>query len=64
MNQLGDTPEMEQCKQRGHCFHADRLDLVQPPIRVEKCCWCGGERKQSTRDPYGDLREHGPFKAA
>lgn len=55
---------MEQCKARGHCWHMERLDPLNPPTRVEKCCWCGGETKQRTRDPYGDLREHGPFKAA
>lgn len=63
MNQLGDSPEMEQCKARGHCWHLERLDLVQPPLHIEKCCWCGGEHKQRTRDLYRDLREHGPFKA-
>lgn len=51
--QDADTVAPDNCN---HCFHAIAQKLVNPPITVKRCCWCGEHSEWQEA-----VRHHGPF---
>lgn len=47
-----------------HCWHdTGRLLTSDPPMAVERCCWCGEERhlRRAVHVPPGQHGPHAPF---
>ena len=63
------TPADEQCHgvygeptrtAATHCWHQSHYLTTNPPIAVERCCYCGQERR--IRTGWNDGIGHGRFK--